>query len=364
MLNFLLSSLPILLNALVSKFFSRFYCISLILFLLPKISFAFFINTNRDRLQITGSSTVYPFVSTIAETFGRETKFKTPVVESIGTGGGFKIFCQGIGSNFPDFTNASRSILATEAEICKQNSINFIEIKLGYDGIVIANTNKSLPLNLNKQDIFLALSPLVPSTDGQKLIPNPYKNWSEVNAKLANMPIVFYGPPPSSGTRDSFVELVLEHTCLDHPLFIANFADKKERKRACGKIRSDGVFIEVGENDNLIVQKLLGNKQALGIFGYSFLSENNHILQASKIDNVSPSFDSIMNRSYTVSRPLFIYAKTNKLKITTGMIDFIKEIISKNTIGKDGYLLQKGLVPLSDHELEQIRSEITKLLSD
>ncbi len=318
----------------------------------------------RDRLQITGSSTVYPFIATVAETFGRETGFKTPVVEAVGTGGGFKIFCEGVGYNFPDFTNSSRVISASEIERCQKNHINFAEIKLGYDGIVVANTVKSPVFSLSKQDIFLALASKVASADGLKIIANPYKNWQQINKNLPNLPIVIYGPPSTSGTRDSFVELVLEDVCLNHELFIQNYPDRKIRQKKCSQIRADGVFIEAGENDNLIVQKLLNNQNAFGIFGFSFLEENKHLLQSVNINQIKPTFESIANKAYEISRPLFIYAKINQMHSMPSIVDFIKEIISQHTIGKDGYLLQKGLVPLSHDELVEVRVKIAKIIGN
>ncbi len=324
---------------------------------------SYFQTTKRDRLQISGSSTVYPFVATVAETFGRETGFKTPVVEAVGTGGGFKVFCEGVGYNFPDFTNASRIILPSEVEKCQKNNINFIEIKLGYDGIVVANTIKSQAFSLSKHDLFLALASYVPSDDGSKLIVNPYKTWQQINKNLANLPIIVYGPPASSGTRDSFVELVLEDVCLQDNLFIKTYPDIKMRKKKCSQIRLDGAFIEAGENDNLIVQKLLNNQNAFGIFGFSFLEENKHLLQPVKINNITPSFANITNKLYSISRPLFIYAKLNQIN-SMGIAEFITEIVSAHTIGPDGYLLQKGLVSLSYNELVEERSKIAKILGN
>jgi len=323
----------------------------------------YFQAVKRDRLQITGSSTVYPFVATVAETFGRETGFKTPVVEAVGTGGGFKVFCEGVGHNFPDFTNASRVILPSEAEECQKNNISFAEIKLGYDGIVVANTLKSQVFSLSKHDLFLALASYVPSPDGSQLITNNYKTWQQINKNLPDLPIIIYGPPSSSGTRDSFIELVLEEVCLQNALFIKTYPDNKIRKKKCAQIRLDGAFIEAGENDNLIVQKLLNNQNAFGIFGFSFLEENKHLLQPVKINNISPSFANITNKSYSISRPLFIYAKLNQIN-SMGIAEFIKEITSTHTIGSDGYLLQKGLVPLSYNELIEERSKIAKILGN
>lgn len=319
----------------------------------------FFKNKERKHIVMVGSSTVYPFAATIAETFGRDSDFKTPVVEATGTGGGFKLFCSGIGYNFPDFSNASRAIEKSEIAKCHENGVkNIGEIKIGYDGIVLANSSSGRKYSLSKEQIFLALAAQVPDKKGEKLIDNPYKKWSEISANLPNINIAIYGPPTTSGTRDAFVELVMEEPCKKIALFTKTYPDKKTLSKKCHVVRSDGHFIEAGENDNLIVQKLKNDADALGIFGFSFLEENHHTIKAAKINNVEPSFDSIVSGSYEVSRPLFIYFKEEHLKIIPGMTEFIKEIIDQNTIGDDGYLMQKGLIPLTKSELKKVRDEI------
>lgn len=339
----------------------RFFLTLTILFNLSlNDSFAsFFENSTRSHIQIVGSSTVYPFTATIAEEFGRDTKFRTPVVEANGTGGGFKLFCSGIGTDYPDFSNASRAISKSEIERCNENGIKGIaEIKIGYDGIVLANSQKGEKYKLTKEQIFLALAQDVPDGKG-KLIKNPYQKWSDINKKLPQINIAIYGPPSTSGTRDAFVELIMEEPCMKMVEFKLKFADKKIRQRKCQLIRSDGKFIEAGENDNLIVQKLRNDHDALGIFGYSFLEENHNLLQASLIDGVKPSFDNIALGKYSVSRPLFIYFKKEHLNLIPGMKEFIKEIMSKDTIGSDGYLLQKGLIPLTNSEYEKVREGVS-----
>jgi phosphate transport system substrate-binding protein len=308
----------------------------------------YFKHDNRNHIRIVGSSTVYPFVSVIAETFGRNSSYRTPIVEATGTGGGFKLFCSGIGYSYPDFSNASRPIKDSEIKRCASNNIkNIFEIKIGYDGIVIANSTISKKFNLSKSQLFLALASKVPDSSG-KLVDNFYKKWNEIDSSLPNLDISIYGPPPTSGTRDAFVELVMEDVCFDMKHFIKAYPDSNMRKKICHLIRSDGKFIEAGENDNLIVQKLKSNNDALGIFGFSFLQENKDQIQAAKIDDIEPSFDSIILGSYKISRSLYMYFKGEHLDLVPGMQDFVKEIISDNTIGKDGYLLQKGLIPLSD----------------
>jgi len=319
----------------------------------------FFKKKNRQHIHMVGSSTVYPFSASIAENFGYQKKYKTPIVEATGTGGGFKIFCMGIGYDYPDFVNASRKILKSEMAKCQENSINVGEIKIGYDGIVLANSTQGIDYNLTLEEIFLALASQVPDkSNPEKLINNPYQKWSDINPKLNDQKIIIYGPPPTSGTRDSFSELVMVKTCVKNSTFIKNYPDEKIRAKKCHLIRSDNVFIEAGENDNLIVQKLKNNPHTLGIFGFSFLEENRQFIKASKINNITPTQDNIINGSYQISRPLFIYFKKEHLDLIFAMRQFIGEIISNNTLGFEGYLLQKGLIPLTDLELKNVRDEV------
>lgn len=323
----------------------------------------FFKPKKRTHIQVVGSSTVYPFAAVIAETFGRDSEFKTPIIESTGTGGGFKLFCAGVGYNFPDMSNASRKIEKSEIAKCGENGVKeIVEIKIGYDGIVLANSTSGKKYSLTKRQIFLALAQKVPNKKSGKLIENPYQNWSDIDSTLPKINIAIYGPPTTSGTRDAFVELVMEDVCNLMPEFISTFPDAKIRKKKCHVIRSDGHFIEAGENDNLIVQKLKNDADALGIFGFSFLEENHDSIHPAEINNVMPSFDSIVSGAYPVSRPLFIYFKKEHLNLITGMREFITEIVSKNTIGADGYLLQKGLIPLTDLELKTVRAEVADSL--
>jgi phosphate transport system substrate-binding protein len=229
----------------------------------------------RDQIRIVGSSTVYPFATAVAEEFGRSTKFKTPIIESTGTGGGMKLFCAGVGVDHPDITNASRRIKQTEFDQCKANGVTAItEIKIGYDGIVIANAKKSTRYQLSLQQLFLALAKQVPAPGGG-LVANPNKTWKDVDPSLPNVKIEVLGPPPTSGTRDAFNELVIEGGCNAYPeLKALKEKDEAKYKSICLAVREDGAYIEAGENDNLIVQKLVANPNALGVFGYSFLEEN------------------------------------------------------------------------------------------
>ena len=316
----------------------------------------------RNYIQIVGSSTVYPFATVIAEEFGIMTDFRTPVIEATGTGGGFKLFCSGIGEKYPDFSNASRAIKETEIKRCNENGVkSIIEIKIGYDGIVLANSVKSSVFelsgnNLTKKQIFLALADEIPSNG--KLIKNPHKNWSDVDRSLPDSKIEIYGPPSTSGTRDAFVELVMEEVCIKMKEFLDKYPDKKERKKACHVIRTDGAFIEAGENDNLIVQKLRSNFDALGIFGFSFLQQNTNIVRGFKIDNQKPTFSNIVSGKYPISRPLFIYGKAEHKNLVPGFCEFVNDIVSDETLGYGGYLIEKGLIPMTDKELNQLTKKI------
>lgn len=342
----------------------RFYSI---LFSLLTFSFSAFAISfeaeKRNHIQAVGSSTVYPFAATIAEEFGRNAQFKTPIVEATGTGGGFKLFCSGVGYGYPDFSNASRKIEASEITKCAENGVQeIVEIKIGYDGIVLANSTSGRKYNLSKKQIFLALAEKVPAKNSAKLVKNSYQKWSDIDSDLPQIDIAIYGPPTTSGTRDAFVELIMEDVCNEMKEFAIAFPDKKIRKKKCHVIRSDGKFIEAGENDNLIVQKLKNDPDALGIFGFSFLEENRDTIQSASINQIVPSFANIVSGAYPVSRPLFIYLKKEHLSLIPGMREFAQEIISKDTIGNEGYLLQKGLIPLTDSELKKVRDEVMRKL--
>ncbi len=305
----------------------------------------------RDQIRIVGSSTVFPFAATVAEQFGLSTNFKTPIVESTGSGGGLKLFCSGVGDQYPDITNASRRIKQSEIKRCAENSIqNVGELMIGYDGIVMANSLKSDVYNLSLQDVFLALAKNVPNEDGST-VPNTYKTWADINPNLPATAIEVFGPPPTSGTRDAFVELAMEGGCKTFPWIKAlKKTDKHAYKALCHTIREDGAFIEAGENDNLIVQKLDANPNALGIFGFSFLDQNADKVQGSIVDGSSPTFENIADGSYPVSRALYIYVKQAHIGLVPGIAEFLAEFTSEGTWGFDGYLADKGMIPLSDEE--------------
>jgi phosphate transport system substrate-binding protein len=313
----------------------------------------------RDQIRVVGSSTVFPFITAAAEQFGQSGN-KTPIVESTGTGGGIKLFCEGVSDSTPDIANASRAIMDSEKELCKKNGVAAItELAIGYDGIVVAADKKAPVLNLTRKDIFLALARQIPK-DG-KLVANTYTKWNEVNPALAAEPIEVYGPPPTSGTRDAFVELAMEAVCKDLPEYKAAYADEKERGKACKAIREDGKYIDSGEDDNVIVQKLKSNPHALGVFGYSYLAENSGAIQAMKVDGVAPVMEAISNGSYKLSRKLYIYVKNGHFGKVPGLVEFVREIASPAAMGADGYMAAKGMIPLHANELEAARKQAAAL---
>ncbi len=329
------------------------------LIILCAIVFMFsFTSHARNQISVVGSSTVYPFSTVVAENFGRDTGMKTPKIESTGSGGGMKLFCAGLGVNHPDITNSSRRIKKSELEKCSKAGIEVVEIKVGYDGIVIANSKKGEKFNFSKRDIFLALAKDVPegNAEGGKLIPNPNKTWKEVNSNLPDIKIEVLGPPPTSGTRDAFNELAIEGGCKTFPnLKAIKKEDKKKYKAICRAVREDGVYIEAGENDNLIVQKLAENKNALGVFGFSFLAENEDKIQGSNIDGNEPTFENIASKAYPVSRPLYFYIKTAHVDVIPGIREFVEAYTSDDAFGPDGYLSERGLIPMPDEEREFFR---------
>jgi len=308
----------------------------------------------RDQIRIVGSSTVFPFSTAVAEQFGKTSKFKTPVVESTGTGGGLKLFCAGVGVDHPDMTNASRRIKDSEVKDCEKNGVkDIVEVKVGYDGIVLANSKADAQMKLSREQLFLALAKSVPQ--GGKLVPNYYTRWTQVDASLPNEPIEVLGPPPTSGTRDAFVELVMEEACKKYPEYEALKSDAKAHKQACTAMREDGKFIEAGENDNLIVQKLVANKDAFGIFGYSFLDQNHDKLQGSLIGGVEPTYDNISSGKYPVSRSLFFYVKKAHAGTIPGIKEFVAEFTSEKAFGPNGYLAEKGLIALPEAERKKVQ---------
>ena len=300
----------------------------------------------RDYISIVGSSTVYPFATVVAEQFGKTTKFKTPKIESTGSGGGLKLFCAGVGVEHPDITNASRAIKASEIETCHKNGVDkIVEIKIGYDGIAIANSKSAPNMSVTRKEMYLALAKDVPDPKGaHKLVPNPYTKWNQINPSLPNEKIEVLGPPPTSGTRDAFTELVMDHGCEQFS-FIEEMG-KDAAKKACRTLREDGGYIEAGENDNLIVQKLVADPAAFGIFGFSYLDQNGDKIKGAAVNGVKPAFDSIADGSYPISRPLFFYVKMAHVDMIPGIREYIAEFTSDKAWGPDGYLADRGLIPL------------------
>ena len=316
---------------------------------------------NRDYISIVGSSTVYPFSTVVAERFGRSTQFKTPKVESTGSGGGFKLFCAGLGDNTPDITNASRAVKSSEIKLCASNGVtDIMEVKIGYDGIVLANAKGATHYNFTLKDIYLGLARHVPNPDGSdSLVENPYKTWKDVNASLPNNKIEVLGPPPTSGTRDAFVELAMEGGCKKFPFIKAmKKQNKKKYKAICHGIREDGPFVEAGENDNLIIQKLRVNPSMLGIFGFSYLDQNSDMVQGSNINGISPTFEKISSGAYPVSRSLFFYAKKQHMNKVPGIQAFLNEFVSQNAMGEEGYLVDKGMIPLNAKAYKAVVSSV------
>lgn len=318
----------------------------------------------RDYISIVGSSTVYPFSTVVAEQFGKTSGSKTPKIESTGTGGGFKLFCGGVGVDHPDISNASRAIKPSELKACADNGVKeIVEVKIGYDGIALANAKTAPQFKLTRKDIFLALAKEVPDpADPTKLIANPYKTWKEINSTLPANKIEVLGPPPTSGTRDAFVELVME-TGADTFDALKNLkkADAKAHSKVVQTIREDGAYVEAGENDNLIVQKLQSNPNALGIFGFSFLDQNADKVQGSAIEGKIPTYEAIADGSYSVSRPLFFYVKKAHVEVIPGIKGYLAEFASDKAWGNDGYLADKGLIAMPDAERKQMAVNVAAL---
>jgi len=336
----------------------------------------------RDYIYVVGSSTVYPFATVVAERFGKASKFKTPKIESTGSGGGMKLFCQGVGIKHPDITNASRRIKKSEFDKCQANGVKeIVEVKIGYDGIAIANSRKAPQFKLSCKDIFLALAKDLPDPkdpESGKLVPNPYSTWNEINPELPAYRIEVLGPPPTSGTRDAFAELAMEGGCKQFAWINQIKKDSKKAKKAgdkklarqlksrykaiCHGVREDGKYVEAGENDNLIVQKLEANPKALGVFGYSYLEQNEDRIQGSLVDGVAPEFELIANGKYPVSRALYFYVKKAHVGKIPGIREFLGEFTSDNAWGDEGYLIDKGMIPMPTEEREKYGQAAAKLL--
>ncbi len=315
----------------------------------------------RDQIQVVGSSTVFPFSTSVAEQFGQKTSFKTPVVESTGSGGGMKLFCNGVGEGTPDITNASRRIKEKEFKLCLENGVTPVEVKIGFDGIVLANAKSGPELSITREQIFLALAKEIPGSDG-KLIANPNKTWADVDPSLPNIKIEVLGPPPTSGTRDAFAEIALEGGAKKIEILAAlRKEDKKAFKKIAHAVREDGAYIEAGENDNLIIQKLEANANAFGVFGFSFLDQNADKVKGATVGGVAPEFENIAAGDYKISRSLFFYVKKEHVGVIPGIEDFVAEFTSEDTWGEDGYLADKGLIPLPDADREAVAASANEM---
>jgi phosphate transport system substrate-binding protein len=318
----------------------------------------------RDHIEIVGSSTVFPFATVVAETFGKKTSFKTPKIESTGSGGGMKLFCKGNGIETPDVTNASRRIKGKEFQQCHTNGVTDItEVLVGFDGIAIANSRIGANFNaLTRKDLYLALAAKVPAGatgrnyNKNDLVDNPFTHWNQINKNLPAVKIKVLGPPPTSGTRDALQELAIEGGCKKFPHMKAmKKTNKKQYKKLCRTIREDGLYVEMGENDNLIISKLVNDKDALGIFGYSFLEQNGDKVKGADVDGNAITFENIASGAYPVSRPLYFYVKNSHRGKVQGLNEFIKEFTKESTFGDDGYLVDKGLIPSPANERAKYR---------
>jgi phosphate transport system substrate-binding protein len=310
----------------------------------------------RDQVRVVGSSTVFPFSQAAAEEYAKKSGKRAPVVESTGTGGGMKIFCGGIGPQHADITGASRAMKESEFKDCAKNGVtDLTEVQIGFDGIAFAASKDGADFKVSKKQLFQALAAEV-EVDG-KIVANPYKTWNQIDKSLPSAPITVFGPPPTSGTRDAWVELVMEAGCEEFKAIKA--LDKKRMGDVCKRMRQDGPFIEAGENDNLIVQRLNSDKNAHGIFGFSFLYENIDKLKGIEVGGVNPSIETIADGSYPVSRPIFFYVKNAHRKVIPGLQEFVAEYVSEGSMGQGGYLTERGLIPLSKAKGAEVRKNAT-----
>lgn len=317
----------------------------------------------RDQIRVVGSSTVFPYTQAVAEQFANNTGAPSPIVESTGTGGGMRIFCGGIGEGHPDMTGASRSMRASEFELCVQNGVTDItEVLLGYDGlsIVVARANE-FAWNLSLAEIYQALGAQV-EVDGQ-WVDNPFTTWNQINPNLPASPILVFGPPPTSGTRDAFVELAMHVGCRQLPYVANGGFDGAWVNENCSRMRTDGPFVEAGENDNLIVQRLQADPNAFGIFGYSFLYENLDTLKDVNINGVEANLETIASFEYPIARPVFVYIKNAHRGVIANFNEFIEEFVSDDALAADGYLAERGLVAMSDETRARVQEAVLNAVS-
>lgn len=304
----------------------------------------------RAGVWAAGSSTVFPFATRVAENFSRVSGGAAPRVESVGTGGGIQAFCEGIGPRTPDIANASRPMKASEFDRCVANGVtDIVEIKIGYDGIVVATARTGASLDLRLQDLYLALARETPS--GDAFAANPATHWNQINPALPNQRILVYGPPPTSGTRDAFLELGMAPGGTRIPAVAALQDDKTRFETITHTLREDGAWVDSGENDNAIVQTLSRTPNSVGVFGFSFLEQNMDTVKAETIDGVAPSVEAIADGSYPLARSLYIYVKKAHIGVTPGLQQFVTEFMSEGSAARGGYLQDRGLVPLPADEL-------------
>jgi phosphate transport system substrate-binding protein len=306
----------------------------------------------RDRIAIVGSSTVFPFSSAAAEKFSAGGRFKTPRVESTGTGGGFSIFCRGVGADLPDIANASRQIKKSEFEACAKNGVtDIVEVKLGYDGIVFASSKSGAKVALTKYEIYQALAKELYDPATKAFVANPNVRWNQINPALPNTKIDVMGPPPTSGTRDAFVELVMEKGAAGNgDMKALKESNEDEFKKRAGTLREDGAWKDSGENDNLIVQALSRSPEQFGVFGFSSFEENVDRLQEAAIDGVLATSENIISGEYGASRSLYFYVKKASVGVVPGLQEFAVELTSDQAAGLRGYLRGRGMVPLKPEE--------------
>jgi phosphate transport system substrate-binding protein len=308
----------------------------------------------RDQIRIVGSSTVFPFSTQVAENFGKLPGQKTPVVESTGTGGGFRLFCAGVGVQHPDIANASRRVTAGEMADCAKNNVSMTEVKFGFDGIVFTFANSGPNINITQEQLWLGIAKQVP-VNGQ-MVANPYKKWNQINPALPDTDIIIYGPAANHGTRDAVVELVLDEGCKNLAEVKA-IADARARTQACRTVREDGAWVDVADAYNVTVDRTLKTPGSLGIIGFGFFENNRARLKAANINGVEPTFDNIASNKYPVARSMFFYVKREHVGVVPGLKEFVTEFTSRKAAGEDGYLVDKGLIPLPKADLERVRAE-------
>ncbi|PKR54791.1 substrate-binding domain-containing protein [Thalassospira marina] len=317
----------------------------------------------RDQIRIVGSSTLYPLTAKVAEHYGKTTRKPAPVVESTGSGGGFKLFCGGIGEEFPDIVDASRPITGSERAVCAANSVrNISEIRIGYDGIVLIGSREAPSMKLSPRQLYLALARTVPVQGAS--VPNPYQKWSDIDADLPDLPIRVYGPPPTSGTRDLLGQLLMDRGCKTFADIAAMESTEPDSFRLlCRTMREDGAYIEAGENDRLLISKLEKDPTSYAVMGFNNLERNSNSLQGIPIAGIMPEYETILDGSYPGSRPLFLYIKDDHRQLVPELSAFVASYVSDGIIGEEGLLVNNGLVPLPESERAEALAEAQKFIA-